>query len=187
MTYPPKIKKSRRGLLHDKLGIPRGEKIGEARLERAAHSRSPSMRSEANFALNFNHRGHHGTVTGIHQHGKNFARIEVTHGRRSPRKRGAAGELSPSYDDRPSSSIVVPKRMAGLYHMGQHVGVGAAPLTRDAFADQDADDAGADTDAPEDALQDYHRTMRGILTGNPIGKKRARGRSAKKRRHSGGR
>lgn len=48
------IKKNRRGLLHKKLGVKPDEKIGEAKLEKAAHSKSPSERREANFALNMN-------------------------------------------------------------------------------------------------------------------------------------
>lgn len=47
------IKKSHRGLLHSKLGIPQDEKIPEARLLAAKNSNSPAMRKESNFAINF--------------------------------------------------------------------------------------------------------------------------------------
>lgn len=50
----PMIKKSRRGLLHKKLGVKPDEKIGVAKLEKAAHSKSPDERREADFALNMN-------------------------------------------------------------------------------------------------------------------------------------
>lgn len=49
------IKKSHRGLLHHKLGIPQDERIPEARLLAARRSSSPSERKEANFAINFGH------------------------------------------------------------------------------------------------------------------------------------
>jgi len=48
------IKPSRRGLLHKKLGIAQGTKIGRSRLEKAERSKSPSERKEARFALNMN-------------------------------------------------------------------------------------------------------------------------------------
>ncbi len=47
-----KIKPSRRGLLHKKLGVARGTKIPLASLMRAKHSASPALRKEANFAVN---------------------------------------------------------------------------------------------------------------------------------------
>ena len=47
------IKKSHRGLLHKKLGIPQGEKIPLSKLMSAKNSPSPSMRKEATFATNF--------------------------------------------------------------------------------------------------------------------------------------
>ncbi len=40
------------GKLHKKLGVPMGKKIPEGKLEKAAHSKSPALRKEANFALN---------------------------------------------------------------------------------------------------------------------------------------
>lgn len=52
------IKKSRKGLLHKKLGVPQGKKIPASKLQAALHSKSASLRREANFAKNaksFNH------------------------------------------------------------------------------------------------------------------------------------
>ena len=54
MANSPMIKPSRRGLLHKKLGVSPGKKIGKGRLEKAARSKSPSERKEARFALNMN-------------------------------------------------------------------------------------------------------------------------------------
>lgn len=44
----------KKGALHKQMGIPRGEKIGKARLQKAKHSSSPQERKRANFALNMN-------------------------------------------------------------------------------------------------------------------------------------
>ena len=47
-----KIKKSHEGKLHRALGVPAGQTIPLGKIERAAHSKSPSLRKEAQFALN---------------------------------------------------------------------------------------------------------------------------------------
>jgi len=47
-----KIKPSRKGLLHKKLGVAQAKKIPLDKLEQALKSKSPSMRKEANFARN---------------------------------------------------------------------------------------------------------------------------------------
>lgn len=47
-----KIKPSHKGQLHRKLGVPQGEKIPPGKLAEALHSKSASMRKEANFAKN---------------------------------------------------------------------------------------------------------------------------------------
>lgn len=47
------IKPSRKGLLHKKLGVPQGDKIPMSKINKALHSKSPSLRKEANFAKNF--------------------------------------------------------------------------------------------------------------------------------------
>lgn len=46
------IKPSRRGLLHEKLGVPQGQKIPAAKLAQAKQSKSPALRKEATFAQN---------------------------------------------------------------------------------------------------------------------------------------
>jgi hypothetical protein len=48
-----KIKPSRKGLLHKKLGVPQGEKIPAKKIAKAKKSKSPSLRKEATFAQNF--------------------------------------------------------------------------------------------------------------------------------------
>ena len=50
------IKPSRRGLLHEEMGIPQGEKIGRARLEAAKSGAGPAKKRRIQFALNFNKR-----------------------------------------------------------------------------------------------------------------------------------
>ena len=52
----PMIKPSHKGLLHEKLGVPQGEKIPMAKVEKAAHSASPALRKEAVFDENFGHK-----------------------------------------------------------------------------------------------------------------------------------
>ena len=52
------IKPSHKGKLHRALGIAPGARIPERRLEQAAHSRSPALRREAQFALNARHFKH---------------------------------------------------------------------------------------------------------------------------------
>jgi len=47
-----KIKPSRKGLLHRKLGVPQGKKIPLSAMLRAKHSPSAALRKEANFAIN---------------------------------------------------------------------------------------------------------------------------------------
>lgn len=47
-----KIKPSNKGKLHRALGVPMGQPIPVRKIEKAAHSKSPSLRKEAQFALN---------------------------------------------------------------------------------------------------------------------------------------
>lgn len=54
------IKPQNRGLLHTKLGMPKNAKIPKDMLLKAAKSRSPALRKEAQFAINFGHRDRHG-------------------------------------------------------------------------------------------------------------------------------
>jgi hypothetical protein len=56
---PPRqdpIQIKRPGLLHQKLGVPQGDKIPAVKLATAKKSASPALRKEANFAINFGHR-----------------------------------------------------------------------------------------------------------------------------------
>lgn len=46
------IKPSHKGKLHRLLHVPQGQTIPQAKLEKAAHSKSASERAEAQFALN---------------------------------------------------------------------------------------------------------------------------------------
>ena len=49
---PIHIKASHKGLLHEKLGVPKGEKIPMKKVEKAAKSKSPTLKKEAVFAEN---------------------------------------------------------------------------------------------------------------------------------------
>ena len=51
--------KIRPGALHRDLHIPAGEKIGQARIEAAEHSKNPKVRREADSAAGLTHM-HHG-------------------------------------------------------------------------------------------------------------------------------
>ena len=44
------IPKSHRGKLHRELGVPQGKKIPAKKLEKAEHSKNPTIRKEANLA-----------------------------------------------------------------------------------------------------------------------------------------
>ena len=55
---PIRIKPSRRGLLHKKLGVPIGKKIPPEKIAKAKNSASPALRKEATFeknAVNWHH------------------------------------------------------------------------------------------------------------------------------------
>lgn len=52
----PMIKPSHRGLLHKDTGTPMGQKIPQAKIEKALHSSSSAVRKRANFARNFGHK-----------------------------------------------------------------------------------------------------------------------------------
>lgn len=91
-----------------------------------------------------------GEVTGVRQHhtsGKHVI-VEVAHGRRSPKKKGkAASPFGADYDDRPSSSMVVPKSHASQFPVGKRVNVGMTPQ-----ADADGD-LGEDLDQMDARLR----------------------------------
>lgn len=57
--FQPAGPPSHKGLLHEKLGVPQGQKIPEAKLEKAAHSPNVTLEREANFAKVAKH-WHHG-------------------------------------------------------------------------------------------------------------------------------
>ena len=44
------IKKSHKGRLHRALGVPQGQKLTQAQIMKAEHSRKPAVRKEAHFA-----------------------------------------------------------------------------------------------------------------------------------------
>ena len=164
MSYPPKIKSSHRGLLHKELGIPQGEKIGDARLEaakaRAKRTHNTALMKRATFALNFNDHGHHGYVVSIRQHHSrpDYMNLEVAHGRRSSRNPDGSPRTD-SYDDRPTSNLVMPSRMARHFRIGQRVGVGAVPIEG-----PENDDMSTDDDA-DDIASMKHNLSRDILRG----------------------
>jgi hypothetical protein len=169
MSYPPKIRPQNHGLLHRELGIPEGEKIGERRLEAATRKgqreHNPALVKRAQFALNFNDHGHHGYVVAIRAHHSrpDYMNVEIAHGKRSRRTRADGGGVSPDYDDRPTSSLVLPKRQARHFTIGQKVGVGAVPLE------------GPDTDEMDDDGDDLatmkHNLTRDIARGRGIRKR----------------
>lgn len=104
-------------------------------------------------------KGHHGEVTSVGEHhsgnGK-FARVEVAHGKRPTppkKKKGDNGNAVGFYDDRPTSTIVVPKEDAGRYHIGQKVSVHLPHLSK-----SDAEKG----DSHDDAMDDYRSTQRSI-------------------------
>jgi hypothetical protein len=41
------------GALHEELGVPKGKKIPEKKLEKAEHSKNPKLRKRANLAKTF--------------------------------------------------------------------------------------------------------------------------------------
>lgn len=49
---PIDIKPSHKGLLHKKLGVPKGEKIPAKKLDSALNSPNPATRKQAQFAKN---------------------------------------------------------------------------------------------------------------------------------------
>ena len=60
MAYKaPKIKASRKGLLHKETGTPKGKKIPEKKIKKAEKSKNPAVRKRAQFADNakkWNHK-----------------------------------------------------------------------------------------------------------------------------------
>jgi hypothetical protein len=93
-----------------------------------------------------------GVVTGISEHhngkGKHLM-VHVAHGRKSPTKKDKNGAVyAGGYDDRPQSTLIVPKSHANRYRVGQRLAIATD-------ADQDMDEDGAgdaqDLDSSPDA------------------------------------
>lgn len=81
---------------------------------------------------------HTGEVTGVRQHhrGKHVV-VEIAHGKRSPKKK--TRHPSPfDDDDRPVSSMVVPKAHAHRFPVGKRVSIAMEPQA-DADGDQGED------------------------------------------------
>lgn len=55
------IKPSHKGLLHEKLGVPQGQKIPQPKIAAAENSTSPALRKEATFADTAEHKFKHPT------------------------------------------------------------------------------------------------------------------------------
>lgn len=55
---PIHIKPSHKGLLHKDLGVPQGQKIPEAKIEKAAHSPDAALAKRARFAEAAEHWNH---------------------------------------------------------------------------------------------------------------------------------
>jgi hypothetical protein len=89
---------------------------------------------------------HSGTVVsiGTHHSSPDHIHVSVAHG---PKKKAKKGDPFPSYDDRPQSTVMLPKAHADQLKVGQRVNVGIGGSS----TDEDMDDA-----AP------YRKTMRGI-------------------------
>lgn len=78
---------------------------------------------------------HTGEVTGVRQHhrGKHVV-IDVAHGKRSRKKKGKDAAMFGDHDDRPSSSMLVPKAHAHKFPVGKRVSIAMTP---EATADGD--------------------------------------------------
>lgn len=75
---------------------------------------------------------HSGVVTGVREHhkGKHVV-VDVAHGKRSPKKKGKGVGSFVDYDDRPSSSMIVPKSHASQFPVGRRVSLGMTPMADD--------------------------------------------------------
>jgi hypothetical protein len=92
---------------------------------------------------------HSGEVTGVRQHhkGKHVV-VDIAHGKRSPKKKGkSASPYDSNYDDRPNSSIVVPKSHAAQFGVGRRVAVHVTPEP------DDDGDMGEDLDQMDSRLR----------------------------------
>jgi hypothetical protein len=114
---------------------------------------------------------HSGVVTSIAEHYDSpdkFMRVHVKHGPKPKKRKGKGAGVGGHYDNRPESTIIVPKAHASKYRVGQSVGVGLAPHAAKAETDpaeqemdSDEDDFSGDQNEAEDS---YRSTMRGIIS-----------------------
>jgi len=98
--------------------------------------------------IKFGRVGHISEIR-LHSNGKH-ATVHVKHGRKpaQPKK----GGMAIGFDDRPESTMTMPKEDAQEFHVGQQVATGIAPMEQD----DDSDDQDA-------AMGDYDSTVRGII------------------------
>lgn len=119
---------------------------------------------------------HSGVVTSIAEHydaPDKFMRVHVKHGPKPKKKRGKGAGVGGHYDNRPESTIIVPKAHASQYRVGQSVGVGLAPSAAKPNVETDPAEPETDSDEDEDdfsgdqneAEMNYRSTMRGIISG----------------------
>jgi hypothetical protein len=124
------------------------------------------------------HSGHRGEIVSIRAHYSHpkMMSVEVAHGPKPkpPRsKKISSGNMeTPFYDNRPTSSVVIPTEQASRYRIGQHVGVQAMPLDGPG-SNTGSDDGSDDSRDMDDAMDEYHSTVRGISSYG--GSKRKRG------------
>jgi hypothetical protein len=117
---------------------------------------------------------HRGVITsiGLDHQAPNHLSVTIAHGKKKPVKKG---ESVPSYDERPRSNILVHKKHASKYSVGQAVNVGMSPSSMDGEGPGEAD-GDSDGDEQESALGNYRGAVKSIVTGGGAKKRSARGR-----------
>jgi hypothetical protein len=96
---------------------------------------------------------HRGVITsiGLDNQMPNHVSISVAHG---PKKRAKKGEAVSSYDDRPRSNILMHKKHASKYSVGQAVNVGMSPSSMPGEGPGETEDDGdGDELAPMRAIK----------------------------------
>lgn len=96
---------------------------------------------------------HRGVITsiGLDSQMPNHLSINVAHGRKKTPKKG---EVTSNYDDRPRSNILVHKKHASKYSVGQAVNVGMSPSSMNGEGPGETEDDGdGDEMAPMRALK----------------------------------
>jgi hypothetical protein len=86
---------------------------------------------------------HAGEVTSVSAHHANakLATVHVAHGTRTKPKPAKDGSIASDYDDRPQSSVVMPKGKAKGFTFGQRVHVGLTADQDEEHEDLDQMDA----------------------------------------------